>query len=228
MDGQHNYISRMRSSQSNKRNGRGRPNTGMVLTRYKDTIMLPVNIAPAGVTAAAVKLSSLFPGLSGSSANNRVITWTKSVIEALPTLGNGRISMQAQLSEEYLPGTQFGFGSSAFKLLSHTNSTYMTLNLSTMARVAPNVLRPYLNDSTTEALQILTRLWDDEVETRSVLLRITSYCSVFPQGNIVAIIPIVRTLRDPNAIENRSLPLMENQPPESEVSESGEVTLSEV
>lgn len=162
--------------------------------RYKDTIMSQFTIAPAGVTALDFTLSDLFPGLSTQSALNRVITWTKTTIELLPTLGNGRIGMQAQISEDYLPGNQFGFGSTSYKLLSHVNSTYMTLNLNALSRTAPTVRRPYLNNASTTAFQIQGRLWDDEAEERSVLARITSHCSIFPQGNVVARIPTVRFL----------------------------------
>lgn len=160
---------------------------------YTDTVVAQIAVAPAGVTAADFTLAQLFPGLSTQSAENRVITWNNTNIEILPTLGNGRITAQAQLSENYLPGNQFGFGSTRFKLLSHVNSTHIAINLTAMSRVAPTIRRPYLVNSQ-EALQLLCRLWDDEAEARSILLRITSSCTIFPQGNIVTTIPSVRML----------------------------------
>lgn len=150
--------------------------------------MVQFNVAPAGVTANVLTLGDLFPGLSNQSAQNRIIVWTKSLVQVLPTLGNGRISMQSQIAEEYMPGSQFGgFGTIPYKLLSHVNSTFMLLNLSTMAKTAPNILRPYLISTPgPEALQFTSRLWDDEAEARSLLCRITSTCKVFPQGNLVS------------------------------------------
>lgn len=184
-----------RANNKPKRRINGRSPTG--ITVFRDTVMTQFNVAPAGVTATVLTLNQLFPGLSNQSANNRVVTWTKSVVEVLPTLGNGRISMQAQVTEDYLPGSQFGFGSTSYKLLSHVNSTYMTLNLATMARTASNMLRPYLITGL-EALQITSRCWDDETEANSVLMRITSTCRVFPQGNLISQIASVRSMPDTN------------------------------
>lgn len=192
----------MRNNNNNSR--RLRPKRGSrAKPTFSDTIFAQVAVAPAGVTAADFTLSQLFPGLSTQSANNRVITWTSSRIEILPTLGNGRITAQAQLSENYLPGNQFGFGSTKFKLLSHVNSTILTLNLTAMSRVAPTIRRPYLINNQ-EALQLLCRLWDDEAEARSILLRITSTCTVFPQGNIVTAIPTVGIKLTPEGQEGNA------------------------
>jgi hypothetical protein len=140
-------------------------------------------------------MGDLFPSIEATSSLSRLIIWLKSHIQIVPNLRDTYpMVVQAGVAEDFVPDNQLGgIPSQVYKNISLVNPTNFCVNLKSLSRYSPTVLRPIKIGSTagnTDALAITTRVPTyTGVAPVTYFVRITSYCMVFPQDT-----PLNRTI----------------------------------